>query len=191
MDFLVSLPTWAIMGIIGAIAGVIGGVIAAAVRSRFREGSRVPALITMFAVGLGVGLGVTVLVPAIEESHAADCRAAEQGAEETNRNMAGDRIDEVTTVGQLTVDCASKTIVYAMNVSVNAAEVTAEGMEAVRLNFNSVQCSNPLWRGYIDDGWTISSLYTFRDGTTQTITAVCDAPPAVTPAPATPAPAAK
>lgn len=180
MDFLASLPTWALMGIIGALAGLIGGLIAWSLQGRFRDGSRMPQLITFAAIGLGVALGTTVIVPAIADSAAAQCREAETGAAQVNRDMAGDRIDDVTTIGQLTVDCGTKTIVYAMNVSIVAAEVTEAGMEAVRQNFNSVQCTNTMWRDYISGGWTISSLYTFSDGTTRTVVADCS-PPAVTP----------
>jgi hypothetical protein len=187
MDFLASLPTWAIMGIVGAFAGLIGGLIAWSLQGRFKDGSRMPQLITFAAIGLGVALGTTVIVPAIADSAAAQCREAEAGAAQVNRDMAGDRIDDVTTIGQLTVDCDTKTIVYAMNVSINAAGVTEAGMEAVRQNFNSVQCTNTMWRDYLDGGWTISSVYTFSDGTTRTVVADCS-PPAITP-PATTIPA--
>lgn len=180
MDFLASLPTWLVMGIVGAVAGLIGGLIAWSLQHRFKDGSRMPQLITFAAIGLGVALGITVLVPAIADSAAAQCREAEAGAVEVNRDMAGDRIDDVTTIGQLTVDCDTKSIVYAMNVSINAAEVTEAGMEAVRHNFNSVQCNNAMWRDYINGGWTISSLYTFGDGTIRTVVADCS-PPAATP----------
>jgi hypothetical protein len=179
MDFLVSWPTWAIMALVGAIAGAIGGVIALAFRSRFAANSRVPALITVVAVAIGVGVGNAVVIPALADSDAADCRAAEAGAAELNRTRAGTRIDELTTTGVMTVDCAARSMSYTFAVSRPRSEFTAAAIDGIRSAFDRGQCSNAVWRNYIDEGWTVANVYTFTDAATETMVATCTTPPTV------------
>lgn len=182
MDFLVSLPTWAVTGIIGGLAGLIGGLIAWSVQHRVREGSRIPQIITTVAVLAGVALGVGVVVPGLENSAAAQCRAAEEGADVINRE-AGTQIDAVTTAGGLTVDCATRSLVFALSVSVPAADITEANMEAVGQAFTANLCNDAILRDFVADGWTISGVYSFSDGTTRTVAANCA--PAVAPPPVT------
>ena len=182
MDFLVSLPTWAVTGIIGGLAGLIGGLIAWSVQHRVREGSRIPQVITTVAVLAGVALGVSVVVPGLENSTAAQCRSAEEGAVVFNRE-SGRQIDAVTTAGELTVDCAARTFVFGLGVAVPAAEVTDANMEAVGQAFTANLCVDPILQEFIADGWTVSAIYRFSDGATRTVSANCT--PVVVPPPAT------
>lgn len=184
MDFLVSLPTWAVMALVGAVAGAIGGAIAWALRSSFKPNSKVPALITGVAVAIGVGVGNAVVLPALADSDAADCQVAEAGAAELNRTRSGARVDEITTTGTMVVDCTAKSIAYAFEVSRPKTEFTAAALDGIRADFSRGQCVNPLWREYIDDGWTIANIYNFADGGTEIMVAACAATTA-TPVPVT------
>ncbi len=73
MEFLASLPSWAIMAIFGAIGGGLGGAIAWAPqrRSKSRMAARiVPAI----AVAGSLVFANAVALPAIRDSAASECR---------------------------------------------------------------------------------------------------------------------
>lgn len=183
MDFLVSLPTWAIMALVGAAAGAVGGAIAWALRSNFKANSKAPALITVVAIAIGVGVGNAVVIPALAESDAADCQVVEAAASELNRTRSGTRVDEITTTGTMVVDCTAKSIAYSFEVSRPKTEFTTAALDGFRAEFSRTQCVSPLWREYIDDGWTVANVYNFTDGGTEIMVANCAATAA--PAPVT------
>ncbi|MGV8839238.1 MAG: hypothetical protein ACWA6X_02925 [Bauldia sp.] len=173
MDFLVEWPAWAILTLFGAIGGAIGSAAAVALRENLGPKSRTPVLITAAAVAIGVIVGNAIIIPAVARSDAGACRAAELAAAELNRTQTGARIDDITTAGTMSVDCAARSLSYGLILSRPRSEFTAAALDGIRATFNAAQCSSPGWRGYINDGWTVANVYTFADGGAETMVANC------------------
>ncbi|MCC6736744.1 MAG: hypothetical protein IT534_11550 [Bauldia sp.] len=174
MDFLAEWPAWAILALTGAIGGAIGSGVAVLLRANFPPNSRAPLLVTGAAIMIGIIVGNSVVLPALARSDAGACRAAEFAASELNRTQTGVRIDDITTAGTMTVDCTARSISYTLILSRPRAEFTAAALDGIRATFNAAQCSSAGWRGYIDDGWTVANVYTFADGTAETMAANCE-----------------
>ena len=172
MDFLASLPNWAILVTVGALAGVIGG--AFAWFGHRRIGPKAVRFVPVIAVAAGLIYANASLIPAIASSDAAACVAAERAAELTNRTQAGTALDAITIVTEMLVDCETKSVTYDLAVDADMPAPDDPAWGTAFAAFNATQCNHPDWRGYIDNGWMIANLYSFRGGATRRLVADCD-----------------
>jgi hypothetical protein len=170
MELILSLPSWVIAAIVGAIAGGIGAVIA---QTFFKRWPMVARYFPLVLVAATFGLTDNVILPALQNSDWAMCATAERAARTTTESQAGTKLDEVTTFTQMQADCGQKAVHYLITVAAGRDQLTDEGIAGVRADFNAGQCGDANWRKFIDRGWTIANDYSFTSGEPMTITAEC------------------
>lgn len=171
-DSFAALPPWAIIAIFAVIGAAAGGAGTYFLRKSYPS-AVVLRYLPILAVVAGAALGTLIALPTLRANATpATCEGAQDVAADANAEIAGAAVDPVMSAVGLRVDCSRTEMVFDFTVALNVADVTPEDWEVAGVSFNDGLCGTPVWRRFLDAGWTLQAAYTFQDGT-RTLTANC------------------
>lgn len=169
IEFLLTLPSWALSlgaGLILAIAGAL------LVRALKLEGPWLRYL-PLVLVAIGYAATDRFALPALMQSDLGHCAIARATADETNRQRAGSKPDPLTTFVATTADCTGKTLSTRYAADAPRASLDPAGLSNVELMFTAETCGAPLLRRMIESGWRVENVYEFTSGEPLVMAAKC------------------
>lgn len=117
--------------------------------------------------------GLSPLRSAAETASEDVCRSF-LGIQQESAPERGRQVDPLTVFLGVTVACAEKRVEYGQAVTADPAKLQRNWEKLLQKNWSMAYCKRgTMFRDAIQQGWTISSLVTTKDGRAFRVTAEC------------------